>query len=61
MCGLIGVPAFGLRPEQLLEFKTQGILITMGTKVIVSFALGWIFLALSQYVEYRSLKIKKVT
>jgi len=54
MCGLLGIPSFGLRPEQLLEYKTQGILLTMGVKVLVCFTLGWIFLALSQYTEYRS-------
>ena len=58
MCGLLGVPAFGLRPVQLLEYKTQGMLLTMGTKVLVSFTLGWIFLSLSQFIEYHSNKNK---
>ena len=53
MCGLLGVPSFGLRPEQIFEFGTKGTLLTMGAKVLVCFALGWIFLALSQYHEYR--------
>ena len=52
MCGLLGIPSFGLRPEQLLEYKTQDTLLTMGVKVLVCFTLGWIFLALSQYSEY---------
>jgi len=56
MCGLFGIPSFGLRPEQLLEYKTYGMLITMGAKVVICFTLGWIFLAWSQYVEYGSHK-----
>jgi hypothetical protein len=56
MCGLLGVPSFGLRPEQVVEYNTQSLIITMGAKVLVCFSLGWIFLALSQYTEYRSKK-----
>jgi hypothetical protein len=54
MCGLLGVPSFGLRPEQLLEFDTKGILLTMGAKVLICFSVGWILLAVSQYIEYRA-------
>ena len=56
LCGLLGIPSFGPRPEQLIEFESQGILFTMGAKVLVCFTLGWIFLALSQYFEYVSNK-----
>ncbi len=56
MCGLLGIPSFGLRSEQVLEYNTQGLLITMGAKVLVCFTIGWIFLALSQYKEYLSNK-----
>jgi len=53
LCGLLGIPAFGLRPEKLLEFDSKIILLTMGAKVIICFALGFVFLAVSQYLEYR--------
>jgi hypothetical protein len=53
---LLGIPSFGLRPEKLIEFNTQGILFTMSVKVPVCFTLGWIFLAWSQYSEYKILK-----
>lgn len=56
LCGLLGIPAFGLRPERVIEYETQGSLQTMGVKVLVSFTLGWIFLALSQLLEYRSIR-----
>lgn len=56
MCGLLGIPSFGLRPEQLLEFKSHQLLLTMGAKVIICFTLGWFFLAISQYYEYMSHK-----
>jgi len=56
MCGLLGIPSFGLRPEQILGYNTHGLLITMGVKVLVCFTLGWIFLAWSQYTEYLSHK-----
>lgn len=56
LCGLLGIPSFGLRPEQVLEFKSHKILLTMGAKVLICFTLGWIFLALSQYIEYKSHK-----
>jgi hypothetical protein len=49
MCGLLGTPIFGLRPKLMLEFDTQPM--TMGAKVLICTALGWLFLAFSQYVE----------
>jgi hypothetical protein len=56
MCGLLGIPSFGLRPEQLIEYESYGILINMGAKVLVCFTLGWVFFAISQFIEYRSQK-----
>ena len=56
LCGLLGIPSFGLRPEQLIEFKSHQILFSMGAKVLICFSIGWIFLALSQYSEYLSHK-----
>ena len=56
MCGLLGIPSFGLRPEQLLEFESHQMLFTMGAKVLICFTLGWVFFALSQYFEYLSHK-----
>jgi len=53
LCGLLGIPAFGLRPEKLLEFDSKIILLTMGAKVLICFALGFVFLTVSQYMEYR--------
>ncbi|MFC2089059.1 hypothetical protein ACFLSX_05595, partial [Calditrichota bacterium] len=56
LCGLLGIPSFGLRSEHLLEYKSIHIMINMSVKVLVCFTLGWICLALSQYFEYRQLK-----
>jgi hypothetical protein len=60
MCGLLGIPSFGLRPEQLMEFNSHHLLLTMGAKVLICFTLGWVFLALSQYIEYRSQKMNVI-
>lgn len=57
LCGLLGSPLFGLRPETMIEFKTQQGAYTMGAKVIICLALGWILLAISQYIEYTKRKI----
>ncbi|MCD4681251.1 MAG: hypothetical protein K8S00_12775 [Bacteroidales bacterium] len=51
LCGLLGSPLFGLRPEIMIEFKTQQWAYTMGAKIMICLALGWIFLAISQYIE----------
>ena len=56
MCGLLGIPSFGLRPEKLIEYGSHQILFSMGAKVLVCFSLGWIFFALSQYFEYHTRK-----
>ena len=56
MCGLLGVPSFGLRPEDLLEYKTNHLLLTMGAKVLICFTAGWVFLSISQLLEYLSHK-----
>ena len=53
MCGLLGIPSFGIRPEELLIHNTQGMLITMAAKVLISFTLGWILMATSHVLEYR--------
>jgi hypothetical protein len=57
MCGLLGIPSFGLRPEELIKYDTEGMLITMGAKVLICFTLGWIMIAISQVLEYKSYKI----
>ena len=51
LCGLLGSPLFGLRPEIMIEFKTQQGAYTMGAKVIVCLTLGWILMAISEYIE----------
>ena len=56
MCGLLGVPSFGLRPDKMLEYGTNRAMLTMGVKVLVCFTFGWIFLAVSQIKEYQILK-----
>lgn len=56
MCGLLGVPSFGLYPEKIIEYNLHHLLYSMGAKVVIGFTLGWIFLALSQFVEYVSHK-----
>ena len=54
LCGLLGIPSFGLHPELLIEYGLQKTLLTMGAKVLICFTFGWIFLAISQYYEYIS-------
>jgi hypothetical protein len=54
MCGLLGVPAYGLHPEELIKFDTYNMLLNMGIKVLICFTLGWIFMALSSYYENQS-------
>jgi hypothetical protein len=56
MCGLLGIPSFGLRPEDLLKHDTVSMLISMGSKVLICFTLGWILIAISQALEYNSYK-----
>jgi hypothetical protein len=56
LCGLMGTPLFGLRPEKMIEFKTQQGAYTMGIKVMTCLALGWILLTLSQHIELHSKK-----
>jgi hypothetical protein len=51
LCGLLGSPLFGLRPEIMIAFKTQQGAYTMGAKVMICLALGWILLAIGQYIE----------
>ena len=52
LCGLLGVPSFGLRPEYLLTYELGSLPIIMGSKIMICFTLGWIFLALSQRHEF---------
>jgi hypothetical protein len=54
MCGLLGIPAFGLTPENIIEQNTKGLLLTMSAKVLVTFTLAWICLFVSQYLEYKN-------
>ena len=56
MCGLLGIPSFGLRPEEILKYNTQSLLVTMGAKILISFVLGWILIATSQVMEYNLAK-----
>jgi hypothetical protein len=51
LCGLLGSPLFGLRPELMIEYKTQTAAYTMGAKVMVCLAIGWVLLAISQYID----------
>ena len=56
MCGLLGIPSFGIRPEDLIKYNTGRMLFSMGAKVLICFTLGWIMIAASQVLEYRSYK-----
>jgi len=56
LCGLLGSPLFGLRPENMIEFKAQQGAYTMGAKVMICLALGWIFSIVSQHIETYSKK-----
>ena len=53
LCSVLGIPAFGLYPEKVMSFQSHIILYTTGAKVLVCFALGFVFLTVSQYLEYR--------
>ncbi len=54
LCGILGTPIFGLRPELMIEYRTQSIAAMMGSKILICLVIGWIFIALSQYIETRS-------
>ncbi len=56
ICGLLGSPIFGLRPELMTSFKTQQGAYTLGAKVMICLALGWIFMAISQFFDRNPLK-----
>lgn len=54
MCALIGNPYSGLLfPERVIQFESLPFHYSMGTKVAIYIALGWIFNFLSQYVRGR--------
>jgi hypothetical protein len=55
ICGLLGTPAFALRPELVIEYNTQIMAYTLGAKVMICLILGWICLAVSQFLEKRTL------
>jgi len=48
MCGLLGIPAFGLRPEKLLEFDSKRIVLPRDAKVIICFTLYLVSSVLGQ-------------
>lgn len=54
LCGLLGSPLFGLRPEIMIEFKTQQGAYTMGAKVLICLVFGFILVAISEYIEIHS-------
>ncbi len=51
MCGLLGTPIFGLRPELMNQFNTQNMAITLGAKVLICLVAGWILIVISQFME----------
>ncbi len=56
LCGLLGSPLFGLRPEIMLMFKTQNGAYTLAAKVMICLIIGWILTAISHYIETTSNK-----
>ena len=56
LCGLLGTPMYGLRPEIMLMYKTQNGAYTLAANVMICLVLGWIFLSISQYIETTSIK-----
>ena len=56
LCGLLGSPLFALRPEIMIEFKTQQGAYSMGAKIIICLVLGFILAAISEYTEIHSKK-----
>jgi hypothetical protein len=51
LCGLLGSPIFCLKPEKMIEYKTEHAAYTMGAKVMICFVFGWISLVISQYID----------
>ncbi len=56
LCGLLGTPMFGLRPEIMLMFKTQYGAYTLAAKIMICLIAGWILIAVSHYIETTSNK-----
>lgn len=54
LCGILGTPIFGLRPELMMKFHTQNMAMIMGAKILICLVIGWILIAISQYIETRS-------
>jgi hypothetical protein len=51
LCGLLGSPLFGLRPELMIAFKTEHGAFTMGAKVMICLICGWVFSVISEYID----------
>jgi hypothetical protein len=61
LCGLLGTPMFGLRPEIMLMFKTQYGAYTLAAKIMICLMVAWILIAVSHYIETTSNKELKET
>ena len=56
MCGLLGAPIYAVRPRLMEQFQNTSGASDMALKVLVCLALGWAFIAISQYVEHNAKK-----
>jgi hypothetical protein len=47
LCPLMGVKAFALYPEKMLQYGTETEAATFSTHVLIELVLGWLFILLS--------------
>lgn len=51
LCGLLGAPVYAIRPQLMQKFQSFSGAPNMAAKVLVCLALGWVFMAVSQYID----------
>ena len=56
LCGLLGTPVFGLRPELMLRYNAQMSAYTLGAKIMTCLIIAWFLSAMSQHVGSSSAK-----
>ena len=47
LCPLLGVKAFALSPEKMIQYGLQGEAASFAFHLLIELVLGWIFIALS--------------
>lgn len=51
LCGLLGAPIYAIRPQLMQQLQSSSGVTDMAVKVLVCLALGWVFIAVSQYFD----------